>query len=388
MHRFQRIEMLPPYVFNIVNQLKMEYRHQGEDIIDLGMGNPDLPTPPHIVKKLCEAASKGKNHRYSVSRGIYKLRLGICNWYKRNYNVDLDPDTEAIATIGSKEGLAHLMLAILNPGDLAMVPNPSYPIHRYSVVIAGGNVINVPMTLHTDLMENIEAAYRETWIKPKLLILNFPHNPTTTVVDLAFYEKVVKFAKENDLMVVQDLAYADLVFDGYKAPSIMQVPGAKDVAVELFTLSKSYNMPGWRMGFCVGNKEMINALTRMKSYLDYGTFNPIQIASTVALDGPQQCVEEIRQVYHRRRDILVDGLNKIGWEITKPKATMFIWAKIPPKYEAMGSLEFTKLLLAKAKVAVSPGIGFGEFGDSYLRLSLVENEKRIRQAIRGIKTLL
>jgi alanine-synthesizing transaminase len=387
MHHFQRIEMLPPYVFNIVNQLKMEYRHQGEDIIDLGMGNPDMPTPPHIVKKLCEAAAKGKNHRYSVSRGIYKLRLGICNWYKRNYDVDLDPDTEAIATIGSKEGLTHLMLAILNPGDLAMVPNPSYPIHRYSVVIAGGNVINVPMTLHTDLMENIESAYRETWIKPKLLILNFPHNPTTTVVDLAFFEKVVKFAKENDLMVVQDLAYADLVFDGYKAPSIMQVPGAKDVAVELFTLSKSYNMPGWRMGFCVGNKEMINALTRIKSYLDYGTFNPIQIAATVALDGPQQCVEEIRQVYQRRRDVLVDGLNKIGWEVTSPKATMFLWAKIPPKYEAMGSLEFTKLLLAKCKVAVSPGIGFGEFGDSYLRLSLVENEKRIRQAIRGFKTL-
>ena len=388
MQRFERIDRLPPYVFNIVNQLKMEYRQQGEDIIDLGMGNPDQPTPAHIVKKLCDAATHGKNHRYSVSRGIYKLRLAICNWYQRNYDVQLDPDSEAIATIGSKEGLAHLMLAITNPGDLAMIPNPSYPIHRYSVVIAGGNVINVPMTLHTDLMENIEAAYRETWIKPKLLLLNFPHNPTTITVDLEFYKKVVKFAKEKELMIVQDFAYADLCFDGYKAPSIMQVPGAKDVAVELFTLSKSYNMPGWRMGFVVGNKEMIQALTRLKSYLDYGTFNPIQIASILALDGPQGCVQEIRDLYQRRRDVLVNGLHKIGWEIPMPKATMFVWAKIPQKYASLGSLEFSKLLLKKAKVAVSPGIGFGEFGDDYVRLSLVENEKRIRQAIRGIKTIL
>lgn len=388
MHRFERIDRLPPYVFSIVDQIKMEYRHKGQDIIDLGMGNPDMPTPPHIVKKMEEAILKGRNHRYSVSRGIHKLRVAICNWYKRNYDVDLDPETEAIATIGSKEGLAHLMLAILNPGDLAMIPNPSYPIHRYSVVIAGGNVVNVPMTLHTDLAENIMAAYRETWIRPKVLLLNFPHNPTTATVDLAFYEKVVAFARENNLIIVQDLAYADLCFDGYKAPSIMQVPGAKDVAVEFFTLSKSYNMPGWRMGFMVGNKEIVKALTRMKSYLDYGTFTPIQIAATVALDGPQQCVDDIRAVYQKRRDVLVNGLNKIGWEVPSPKATMFIWAKIPPKFQSMGSLEFCKFLIKEANVAVSPGIGFGEFGDDYVRMSLVENEKRIRQGLRSIKEIL
>ncbi len=388
MHRFERIDRLPPYVFSIVDQIKMEYRHKGQDIIDLGMGNPDMPTPPHIVKKMEEAILKGRNHRYSVSRGIHKLRVAICNWYKRNYDVDLDPETEAIATIGSKEGLAHLMLAILNPGDLAMIPNPSYPIHRYSVVIAGGNVVNVPMTLHTDLAENIMAAYRETWIRPKVLLLNFPHNPTTATVDLAFYEKVVAFARENNLIIVQDLAYADLCFDGYKAPSIMQVPGAKDVAVEFFTLSKSYNMPGWRMGFMVGNKEIVKALTRMKSYLDYGTFTPIQIAATVALDGPQQCVDDIRAVYQKRRDVLVNGLNKIGWEVPSPKATMFVWAKIPPKFQSMGSLDFCKFLIKEANVAVSPGIGFGEFGDDYVRMSLVENEKRIRQGLRSIKEIL
>jgi len=388
MHRFERIDRLPPYVFSIVDQIKMEYRHKGQDIIDLGMGNPDMPTPPHIVKKMEEAILKGRNHRYSVSRGIHKLRVAICNWYKRNYDVDLDPETEAIATIGSKEGLAHLMLAILNPGDLAMIPNPSYPIHRYSVVIAGGNVVNVPMTLHTDLAENIMAAYRETWIRPKVLLLNFPHNPTTATVDLAFYEKVVAFARENNLIIVQDLAYADLCFDGYKAPSIMQVPGAKDVAVEFFTLSKSYNMPGWRMGFMVGNKEIVKALTRMKSYLDYGTFTPIQIAATVALDGPQQCVDDIRAVYQKRRDVLVNGLNKIGWDVPSPKATMFVWAKIPPKFQSMGSLDFCKFLIKEANVAVSPGIGFGEFGDDYVRMSLVENEKRIRQGLRSIKEIL
>ena len=387
MHRFERIERLPPYVFNVVNQLKIEARKRGDDIIDLGMGNPDLPTPPHIVKKLCEAATNPKNHRYSVSRGVYKLRLAICNWYKRNYNVELDPETEAIVSIGSKEGLSHLMLAIINRGDTVFVPNPTYPIHIYSVIIAGGNVINIPLTPESNFLENLENTFKETWIKPKVLLLSFPHNPTTYTVDLSFFEKVVAYARDHDLILIHDFAYADLVFDGYQAPSIFQVPGAKDVAVELYTLSKSYSMPGWRVGFCVGNKELIHALTRIKSYLDYGTFTPIQIASIVALDGPQQCVKEINEIYKKRRDVLVDGLNKIGWHIPKPKATMFVWAKIPEQYESMGSLEFSKMLVSKAKVAISPGIGFGEYGDSYIRFALVENEKRIRQAVHGIKKL-
>ena len=385
LHHFERIERLPPYVFNIVNQLKVEARSKGEDIIDLGMGNPDLPTPPHIVKKLCEAATKPKNHRYSMSRGIFKLRQAICNWYKKNYKIEFDPETEAIVTIGSKEGLSHLVLAIMSRGDLAFVHNPTYPIHIYSVIIAGGNVINIPLTPETNFQENLERALREIWIKPKVLLLSFPHNPTTYTVDLPFFEKIVAFARENDIFIIHDFAYADLVFDGYKAPSIFQVPGAKDVAVEFYTLSKSYSMPGWRVGFCVGNKKLIQALTRIKSYLDYGTFNPIQIASIVALEGPQQCVKEICETYRKRRDVLVDGLNKIGWEIPKPKATMFVWAKIQDQFRSMGSLEFSKMFLSKGKVAVSPGIGFGEYGDSYVRFALVENEKRIRQAIHGIK---
>jgi alanine-synthesizing transaminase len=388
MHRFERIERLPPYVFNIVNQLKVEARKKGDDIIDLGMGNPDLATPPHIVKKLCEAATKAKNHRYSVSRGIYKLRLAICNWYKRNYNVDFDPEGEAIVTIGSKEGLSHLMLAIINRGDTVFVPNPTYPIHIYSVIIAGGNVVNIPLTPDSNFLENLENTFRQTWIKPKVILLSFPHNPTTYTVDLSFFEKVVSFARENDIFIIHDFAYADLVFDGYRAPSIFEVPGARDVAVEMYTLSKSYSMPGWRVGFCVGNRELINALTRIKSYLDYGMFTPIQIASIVALDGPQQCVKEINAVYKTRRDALVDGLNKIGWTIPKPKGTMFVWAKIPEQYQSMGSLEFSKFLITKSKVAISPGIGFGEFGDDYVRFALVENEKRIRQAVKGIKAIL
>lgn len=388
MHRFERIERLPPYVFNIVNQLKIEARKKGDDIIDLGMGNPDLATPPHIVKKLCEAATQAKNHRYSVSRGIYKLRLAICNWYKRNYNVDFDPEGEAIATIGSKEGLSHLMLAIINRGDTVFVPNPTYPIHIYSVIIAGGNVVNIPLTPDSNFLENLENTFRQTWIKPKVILLSFPHNPTTYTVDLSFFQKVISFAKENDIFIIHDFAYADLVFDGYRAPSIFEVPGARDVAVELYTLSKSYSMPGWRVGFCVGNRELIHALTRIKSYLDYGTFTPIQIASIVALDGPQQCVKEINETYKNRRDVLVDGLNKIGWTIPKPKGTMFVWAKIPEQYQSMGSLEFSKFLINQSKVAISPGIGFGEFGDNYVRFALVENEKRIRQAVKGIKAIL
>ncbi len=388
MHRFERIERLPPYVFNIVNQLKIEARKKGDDIIDLGMGNPDLATPPHIVKKLCEAVTKAKNHRYSVSRGIYKLRLAICNWYKRNYNVEFDPEGEAIVTIGSKEGLSHLILAIINRGDTVFVPNPTYPIHIYSVIIAGGNVVNIPLTPESNFLENLENTFRQTWIKPKIILLSFPHNPTTYTVDLSFFEKVVAFARENDIFIIHDFAYADLVFDGYRAPSIFEVPGAREVAVEMYTLSKSYSMPGWRVGFCVGNRELINALTRIKSYLDYGTFTPIQIASIVALDGPQQCVKEINAIYKNRRDVLVDGLNKIGWTIPKPKGTMFVWAKIPEQYQSMGSLEFSKFLITRSNVAASPGIGFGEFGDNYVRFALVENEKRIRQAVKGIKAIL
>ena len=387
MFQFHRIKRLPPYVFSIVNNLKYEARRRGEDIIDLGMGNPDLPTPPHIVNKLCEAAKIPKNHRYSASRGITQLRMAICEWYKRRFDVELDPETEAVVTIGSKEGLSHLALAIVEPGDVALTPTPAYPIHPYSVIIAGGEVRSVPIGPGINFMEELEKAYKNTWPRPKLLIINFPHNPTTEVVDLEFFKRVVEFAKENRLIVIHDFAYADLVFDGFVAPSILQVPGAKDVCVEFFSLTKSYSMAGWRVGFCVGNRELVGALTKIKSYLDYGMFQPIQIASIIALRGPQECVEEIRKTYEKRRNTLCRGLNRIGWKIEPPKATMFVWAKIPEPYVKMGSLEFAKFMLREAKVAVSPGIGFGEGGDQYVRFALVENEHRIRQAIKGIRRL-
>ncbi|PTL35512.1 alanine transaminase [Candidatus Methylomirabilis limnetica] len=388
MEEFHRISRLPPYVFNIVNELKVKARARGDDIIDFGMGNPDLPTPPHIVEKLCEAARNPRNHRYSASRGITKLRLAIADWYRRRYGVEIDPEREAIATIGAKEGLSHLALAVVEPGDVALVPSPTYPIHPYSVIIAGGDVRSVRLEEGTDFYGALMAAHRESWPPPKLLILSFPHNPTTATVDLAFFEKVVAFAQEHHLILIHDLAYADLTFDGYQAPSLLQVPGAKEIGVEFFTLSKSYNMPGWRVGFCVGNPRIIAALTRLKSYLDYGMFQPIQIAAIVALNGPQECVGQTVEIYRTRRDALVDGLNRIGWNLSKPKGTMFVWAKIPESYRTMGSLEFSKFLLDKAKVAVSPGIGFGQYGDEYVRFALVENEHRTRQAIHGLKRVL
>ena len=385
---FFRINRLPPYVFNEVQALKLKARQAGEDIIDFGMGNPDQPSPPHVVEKLIEAAKNPKNYRYSASRGITKLRHAICAWYQRNYDVNLDPDTEAIVTMGSKEGLAHLALAMVAPGDVVLTPTPSYPIHPYSVIIAGGEVRGFSLRQDSDFFEDMLTAFRQTLPRPKILILSFPNNPTTAVVDLGFFKKVVAFAKENDLYVVHDLAYADIVFDGYKAPSFLQVPGAKDVGVEFFTLSKSYNMPGWRVGFCVGNPKMVGALQKIKSYLDYGIFQPIQIAAIIALNGPQDCVRQTVATYKSRRDVMVEGLNRIGWKVEKPLATMFVWARIPDRYIAMGSLEFSKLLLRDAKVAVSPGIGFGEGGEDHVRFGLVENEHRTRQAIRGIKKAL
>lgn len=387
MWTFQRIKRLPPYVFSQIEELKKQARKRGEDIIDFGMGNPDQATPEHIVKKLCEAAEKPQNQRYSLSRGIPKLRLAITNWYKRNFKVNLNPDTEAIVTIGSKEGLSHLTLAIIGPGDSVLVPSPTYPIHSYGVIIANGDVVHVPLIKGEDFLESLINSYKRHWPRPKAMILNFPHNPTTTCVDLDFFKKVVAFAKENNIIVIHDLAYADLVYDGYKAPSILQVRGAKDVCVELFTLSKSYSMPGWRVGFVVGNSKIIEAFARLKSYLDYGMFQPIQIASIIALNGPQDCVEKIRGKYQSRRDVLASGLNRVGWKVEKPKATMFLWAEIPDKYKKMGSLEFSKFLIKKAKVAVYPGIGYGEYGDDYVRFALIENEHRSRQAIKGIKNI-
>ncbi|BAU57542.1 alanine transaminase [Halorhodospira halochloris] len=385
---FPRIKRLPPYVFNIVNELKADARKRGEDIVDFGMGNPDQPTPQHIVDKLCEAAQRPDTHRYSMSRGIPRLRRAIANWYADRYAVDLDPESEAIVTIGSKEGLAHLALATLGPGDAVLVPNPAYPIHPYGVVIAGADIRHVPMIPGGDFFAELKKAIRDTYPKPKMLILNFPSNPTAQCVELDFFEKVVAVARQEGIWVVQDLAYAEIVFDGYKAPSILQVPGAKDVAVECYSLSKTYNMPGWRVGFVCGNPDLIAALARMKSYLDYGMFTPIQVAGILALEGPQDCVEEIRQMYRCRRDVLCDGLEAAGWPIERPRATMFAWAQIPEPYREMGSLEFSKKLLADAKVAVSPGIGFGSYGDDYVRFSLIENEHRTRQAIRGIKQML
>lgn len=389
MFEFNRIKRLPPYVFAIVNNLKMQYRHQGADIVDLGMGNPDMPAPKHVIDKLCEAAQNPKNHRYSASKGITQLRVAITEWYKRRFDVDLDPDSETVVTIGSKEGLSHLLLATVQPGDLVITPTPAYPIHPYGVIIAGGEVIQVPIGPNVDFFSELENTLRKTWPKPKMLILNFPHNPTTICVDgLDFFSKVIDFARENKIIVIHDFAYADLVFDGYKAPSILQVPGAKDIAVEFFSLTKSYSMAGWRVGFCSGNKEVVGALIKIKSYLDYGMFQPIQIASIVALRGPQDCVEEYRKTYESRRNTLIKGLHNAGWIVPPPRATMFVWAEIPEPFKKMGSLEFCKHLIVEGGVAVSPGIGFGDGGDNYVRFALVENEHRIRQATAGIKRVL
>ncbi|MDQ6970464.1 MAG: alanine transaminase [Mariprofundus sp.] len=388
MFEFEKIKRLPPYVFATVNQLKMELRHAGEDIIDLGMGNPDQPTPQHIVDKLCEAAQDGRNHRYSVSRGIPGLRRAICGWYKRKFDVDLDPETEAIATIGSKEGLAHLAVAITSPGDLVLTPNPAYPIHPYGVIIAGADIRHVPMGPGRDFFEDVQKAVKDSWPRPKILIVNFPSNPTAQVVDLDFYVKLVDFARDHKLIVISDIAYAEITFDDYVCPSIMQVAGAKDVAVEFYSLSKSYNMPGWRMGFMVGNSEIVAALAKIKSYLDYGTFQPLQIASCAALNGPQDCVEEIRLMYQSRRDVMIEGMHKMGWMAEKPKASMFIWAEIPDEFKAMGSLEFSKRLMIEGGVSVSPGVGFGDYGDDYVRIALIENEQRSRQALRGMQKFL
>ncbi len=388
MHDFRRMNRLPPYVFATVDKLKTDLRHRGEDIIDLGMGNPDIPTPKHIVKKLIEAAGKAKNHRYSASAGIPKLRLAIAKWYKRRFNVDIDPNEEAIATMGAKEGLSHLILATISPGDVVFSPNPTYPIHPYSVIIAGGDLRSIPIGPDRDFFEDLLTATKQTWPNPKMLIISYPHNPTTAVVDKEFFEKIVLFCREHKMMVIHDFAYADIVFDGYVPPSFLQIPGAKEIGVEFFSLSKSYSMPGWRVGFCVGNKDMIAALRRIKSYLDYGMFQPIQIASIIALNGPYDCVREIAEIYRKRRDTLVDGLGRVGWVIEKPKGTMFVWAKIPEQYMKMGSVEFSKMLIKKAKVAVSPGMGFGEYGDDHVRFALVENPHRTRQAIKGIKQVL
>ncbi|MEZ5730442.1 MAG: alanine transaminase [Burkholderiaceae bacterium] len=382
---FSRITRLPPYVFNITGELKMAARRRGEDIIDMSMGNPDGPTPPHIVSKLVEVAQRQDTHGYSVSRGIPRLRKAISDWYKRRYDVSIDPDSEAIATIGSKEGLAHLMLATLDRGDTVLVPNPSYPIHIYGAVIAGADIRSVRMTPGVDFFDELERAIRESIPKPKMMILGFPSNPTAKCVELSFFERVVDLARQHDILVVHDLAYADIVFDGYQAPSIMQVPGARDVAVEFFTMSKSYSMAGWRVGFMVGNRDLVGALAKLKSYHDYGMFTPIQVAAIAALDGPQDCVDEIRARYQRRRDVLVKGLADAGWQVEVPKASMYVWAEIPEAYRAMGSLEFSKKLLTEAKVAVSPGVGFGDYGDDHVRFAMIENEQRTRQAIRGIK---
>jgi alanine-synthesizing transaminase len=379
LEEFPRIKRLPPYVFNVTGELKLAARRRGEDVIDFSMGNPDQPTPRHIVDKLVETVQRPDTHGYSVSKGIIRLRRAICNWYKARYNVELDPDSEAIVTIGSKEGIAHLALATLDQGDTVLVPNPSYPIHIYGPVISGADIRHVPMSPDVDFFEAVERAFRDSYPKPKMLIVNFPSNPTTQCVDLAFFERLVALAREHHVYIVHDLAYADIVFDGYKAPSIMQVPGAREIAVEFFTMSKSYNMAGWRVGYMVGNRELVTALARMKSYHDYGTFTPIQVASIIALEGPQDCVETVRKLYQQRRDVMCSGLKAMGWNVDVPKASMYIWAPIPEQYGKMGSLEFSKKLLADAKIAVAPGIGFGHYGDGHVRFALIENEARSRQ---------
>ena len=385
--RFPRIERLPPYVFNVIGEMRQKARAAGEDVIDFSMGNPDQPTPDHIVKKLVETANREDTHRYSQSKGIPRLRRAMANWYKTRYDVDLDPESEVITTIGSKEGLAHLAMATLGPGDAVLVPNPAYPIHPYGFVIAGADIRHVPLLPGQDFFGELVKAIETSWPRPKMLVLNFPANPTAMCVELDFFEKVVEIAREHNIWVVQDIAYADIVFDGYVAPSILQVQDAKEIAVEFFSLSKSYNMPGWRVGFAAGNKELIGALARIKSYLDYGTFTPIQVAAIAALEGDQDCVNDIRDMYQSRRDVLCEGLNALGWPVEKPKATMFVWAKIPEQYLEMGSLELAKKLIRDANVAVSPGIGFGQYGDDHVRFALIENEHRTRQALRNIKRL-
>jgi alanine-synthesizing transaminase len=391
MREFARIQRLPPYVFNITNELKMAARRRGEDIIDLSMGNPDGPTPRHIVEKLVEAVQRPDTHGYSVSRGIPRLRRAICDWYRRRYAVEFDPDAEAIVTIGSKEGLAHLMLATLDRGDTVLVPNPSYPIHIYGAIIAGADIRSVRMTPGVDFFAELERAIHELIPKPKMLVIGFPSNPTAKCVELDFFERVIRIAREHDIFVVHDLAYADIVFDGEagsnRAPSIMQVAGAREVAVEFFTMSKSYNMAGWRIGYMVGNRDLVHALARIKSYHDYGTFTPIQVAAIIALEGPQDCVEEIRATYQKRRDVMVRGLHDAGWPVENPKASMYVWAKIPDFYARLGSIEFTKRLLEVAKIAVAPGVGFGEHGDDHVRIALIENEHRLRQAVRGVREM-
>ena len=387
MEEFSRIQRLPAYVFNITGEMKTAARRRGEDIIDFGMGNPDGATPKHIVDKMIEAVLKPPTHRYSVSRGVPRLRKAICNWYKTRYDVDLDPDSEAIVTIGSKEGIAHLCLAILDSRDTVLVPNPSYPIHIYGPVIAGAHIVSVPVHDREQFLAQLEDLIPRMTPRPKALIVNFPSNPTTECVELPFLARLVELAREHGFYLIQDLAYADIAFDGYKPPSVLQVPGAKEVAVEFFTLSKSYNMPGWRIGFMVGNQRLVSALARLKSYFDYGTFTPIQVGAIAALEGPQECVAQICDTYRRRRDVLVDGLNKAGWSVAKPRATMFVWAQIPEHYRSLRSLEFSKLLLTESKTAVSPGIGFGDHGDNHVRFALIENEERTRQALRGIKAM-
>ncbi|ACV69212.1 aminotransferase class I/II-fold pyridoxal phosphate-dependent enzyme [Desulfohalobium retbaense] len=388
MHQFPRMDRLPPYVFAVVNELKMQLRRQGDDIIDLGMGNPDLATPQHIVDKMCESAQKCVNHRYSASRGIPNLRRAISDWYARRYDVHIDPDSETVVTMGAKEGLSHLALVMLSPGDVVFAPDPTYPIHTYASIIAGADVRRIPIAKDRDFFNDLLMATKQTWPQPKLLIISYPHNPTTAVVDKAFFQKIVDFAKEHNMYVIHDLAYADLAFDGYRPPSFLEAEGAKDVGVEFFSMSKSYSMAGWRVGFCSGNKEMVHALTRIKSYLDYGIFQPIQIASIIALNEDQQCVQEINDVYRERRDTLVNGLNRIGWKVEPPQATMFLWAQIPEQFRSMGSVEFAKLLLREAKVAVSPGLGFGHYGDQHVRFALIENQHRTKQAIRGLKKVI
>ena len=386
---FYRINRLPPYIFNIVNELKIKARKNGDDIIDFGMGNPDQKTPPHIIKKMQECADKESVHRYSSSKGIPRLRKAISNWYEEKFNVSIDPEEEAIVTIGSKEGLAHLALATLNHGDSVIVPSPAYPIHPYGDVIAGAEIIYIKVEDDNDLFfSSLDTAINNSWPTPKMIIANFPSNPTTRCVDINFLKELVRIAKKYNIYLVHDIAYADIVFDGYKAPSILQVAGAKDIAVEFYTLSKSYNMPGWRIGFMCGNKKLVNALSRIKSYMDYGTYTPLQVGAIAALEGPQECVDEIRKMYKNRRDTLCKGLNDIGWSIIPPKATMFVWCEIPQKYKSLGSLEFSKMLLKETNVAVSPGIGFGKHGDNFVRFSLIENEQRTKQAVRSLKSII
>ena len=384
----QRLKRLPPYLFGQLNETKLRLRQEGADVIDLGMGNPDQPTPQHIIDKLCEVVQDRKAHRYSASKGIPALLKAISRFYKKCFNVDLDSQTECIATIGSKEGLAHMMLALLDPGDLALIPNPTYPIHIYSVALAGGNVVSIPLREEEEFVPDVEYITREIWPRPKIITLNFPHNPTTATVSLDFFEEIVRFAKDNQIMVIHDMAYAGITFDDYQSPSFLQVPGAKDVGVEFYTMSKSYNMAGWRLGFCVGNPDMIAALAKIKGYYDYGIFTPIQVAAIAALDGPQDCVKRQAKIYQSRRDVLCDGLNRIGWPVKSPKASMFTWAPIPEPYREMGSIEFSMMLMKEAHVALAPGVGFGDLGEGYVRIAMVENEHRLRQAIRNIRRSL